>query len=137
MGVAIVGLLGLYIRSRHETGRLHKEIDEDHLKHRMGVYHNVLVLARQIVSGEREGYQVQSRSLHERFCLEVDGLAVFGASEPRRIALEMVAVLNRAIPKGFVANPEWLEKFEALRDEFMDATHEDVGPDDPRGGHRT
>jgi hypothetical protein len=48
LGVAVVGLLGLYLRSHQETIRLHKQLTENHLQHRMVVYHNVLSLASKI-----------------------------------------------------------------------------------------
>jgi hypothetical protein len=129
MCVAIVGLLGLYLRSRQETTRLHKEIDENHLQHRMGVYHNVLSLASKLEHSSRSETSVHrggaGGAINEKFKEEVDGLAVFGASEPRRHALAMRAVLERADR----ATSPWVDEFAAAKEAFMNAAHKDVGPD--------
>jgi hypothetical protein len=130
MGVAIVGLLGLYLRSRQETTRLRQEIEENHLQHRMVVYHNVLALASQLEHGVRIPNSVyrggMAWSIREKFNHEVDGLAVFGASEPRRHALAMRAALDRVSDDS---GSSWIDEFAAEKQAFMDATHNDVGPD--------
>jgi len=132
IGVAVVGLVGGYVGgqqkakgdldvAREETARLHRQIEEDHFKHRMVAYHNVLMLATQIEAGEQHGYQIDPRFLQEKFYTEVDGLTVFGASAPRQFALQMKNVLQRRILG-------WQNEFGGLREEFESAAHEDVGP---------
>jgi hypothetical protein len=109
--------------AKEETARLQKDIDEQHFKHRMVGYHNVLMLAGEIESSERHGYQggpEGPRFLHGKFRAEVEGLAVFGASEPRRLAVAMSNTLGDG--------SDWLPGFVSLRDTFREAANADVGP---------
>jgi hypothetical protein len=129
LGVAVVGLLGLYLRSHQETVRLREQIAENHLQHRMVVYHNVLSLASKVEHMRREPNSVyrgaEGWKINEKFKEEVDGLAVFGAAEPRKHALAM-----RALMDGHAGDTDksWIDQFAAEKHAFMDATHADVGP---------
>jgi len=129
LGVAVVGLLGLYLRSHQETTRLHKQIAENHLQHRMVVYHNVLSLASKIEVMVRVQNSVyrggDGWAINEKFKEEVDGLAVFGATEPRKHALAMRALVDRHLSDD---DKSWIDEFAAEKQAFMDATHADVGP---------
>lgn len=70
-------------------------------------------------------------AINEKFKEEVDGLSVFGASEPRRHALAMRAVLDRADQDR---KEPWVDEFAAAKEAFMDAAHADVGPHASRTG---
>jgi hypothetical protein len=129
LGVAVVGLLGLYLRSHQETVRLREQIAEDHLQHRMVVYHNVLSLASKVehmVRMQNSAYRGEDGwKINEKFKEEVDGLAVFGADEPRKHALAMRALVDRHMGDS---DKSWVDQFVAEKQAFMDATHADVGP---------
>lgn len=138
IGVAVVTLVGGYIGgrqtakgsvdvAREETARLRAQITEDHLKHRMVAYHNIVALASKIERGEQPNSVYRGEAgwkINENFTEEVDGLAVFGASEPRKHALAMREAFERRAAGG-----EWLNDFVAAKQAFMDAAYKDVGPD--------
>lgn len=138
IGVAVVTLAGGYIGgrqkasgdlgvAREETARLREEINAKRLEHRTGVYHNIAALASKIEHGgvhEQSVYRGgEGWAIREKFNTEVDGLAVFGASEPRKHALAMKAVLDRG-----ATGSSWVSEFSAAKRLFLDAAHDDVGP---------
>jgi|HubBroStandDraft_4_1064222.scaffolds.fasta_scaffold197466_1 hypothetical protein len=129
LGVAVVGLLGLYLRSHQETVRLREQIAENHLQHRMVVYHNVLSLASKIelmVKAQNSVYGGEAGwKINEQFKHEVDGLAVFAAAEARKHALAMRSLVDRHMGDS---DKSWIDQFAAEKQAFMDATHADVGP---------
>lgn len=129
LGVAVVGLLGLYLRSHQETVRLREQIAENHLQHRMVVYHNVLSLATKIelmVKAKNSVYAGEPGwKINEQFKHEVDGLAVFAAAEPREHALAMRALVDHHMGDE---DKSWIDLFAVEKQAFMDATHADVGP---------
>jgi hypothetical protein len=144
VGVAVVTLVGGYIAGRQkasgdlsvaleETARLREEIDAKRFEHRTGVYHNIVALASKIEHSGRHANSVyrgaEGWAVVEQFNGQVDGLAVFGASEPRRHALAMKAVLDRGMEGS-----AWVDEFAAAKGLFMNAAHEDVGPDTGSNG---
>jgi hypothetical protein len=138
IGVAVVTLVGGYIGgrqrasgdlsvAREETARLREEIDAKRVERRSGVYHNILALAAKLEHSGRSSHSIyrgaEGWAINAKFKEEVDGLAVFGASEPRKYALAMRAILDKR-----TTDEAWLEEFAAAKQSFMDAAHEDVGP---------
>lgn len=133
VGVAVVTLVGGYIGgrqkasgdlavAREETARLRQEAEQRQLEHRMGVYHNIANLASMIdhsITVENSVYRgAEGWAIREQFNREVDGLAVFGASEPRRYALTMREALQG----------DDVSRFQEARAAFLEAAHRDVGP---------
>jgi hypothetical protein len=140
IGVAIVGLAGGYVGgqqkakgdlnvAREETARLREEIDAKRFEHRTGLYHNILALAAKLEHGALPGSVYRGGegwAVNEKFKEEVDGLAVFGASEPRKHALAMRRIVDERVDDDDPAH--WLERFKTEKQAFMDAAHADVGP---------
>jgi hypothetical protein len=140
VGVAVVTLVGGYVGgrqrakgdlgvAREETARLREEIEAKRFEHRIGVYHNIVALGSKIEHFGRHANSMyrgaEGAGIVEQFKMQVDGLAVFGASEPRSHALAMKAVIDRGM------EDDWVDDFAEAKRRFMDAAHDDVGP---RGG---